>query len=154
MPPLFSDVGDSMPASDPRPPVPKPLPVPSPESAIFWQAARNHRMLLPHCNKCGKFWFPPSCLCPHCLSDDIGWREVSGRGRVHSFVIVHRVYHPAFISEVPYVVAVIELDEGPRLLSNVVNVKPARVHCGMRVAVTYDDVSAEISLPKFSHDDV
>jgi uncharacterized OB-fold protein len=126
----------------------KPLPAPSPESRPFWQAARNHQLALPRCNRCGKFWFPPSCLCPHCLSHDTGWQEVTGHGRVHSFVVFHRVYHPAF--EVPYVVAVVELDEGPRLLSNVVGVEPQRIRCGMRVVVKFEDRSPEISVPKFS----
>jgi uncharacterized OB-fold protein len=133
-----------------RPVPPKPLPVPSPESAPFWHAARNHQLRIPFCNTCGKFWFPPSCLCPHCLSDDSGWREVSGLGRVHSHVVFHRAFHPAFTPDVPYMVAVIELDEGPRLISNIVGVGPEGVRCGMRVAVTYDDVTPDVTLPKFA----
>jgi uncharacterized OB-fold protein len=137
----MSDSGLSLPS--------KPLPVSSPETAPFWQGARNHRLLLPRCNACGKFWFPPSRLCTHCLSEDAAWHEASGSGRVHSFAVLHRVYHPAFANEVPYVVVVVELDEGPRLLSNVVNVGSDRVRCGMPVRVIYDDVSPETSLPKF-----
>jgi uncharacterized protein len=100
----------------------KPIPVPSPESAPFWKAAREHRLLVPRCNTCGKSWFPPSQLCPHCLSGDTGWIEASGRGHVFSFVVFHRVYHPAFTDEVPYVVAIVELEEGPRMLTNVIGV--------------------------------
>jgi uncharacterized OB-fold protein len=128
----------------------RPLPEPSQESAAFWQAAREHRLLLRCCNACGKFWFPPSCICPHCLSHDIGWQEASGGGYVYSFVVFYRVYHPAFAKEVPYVVAVIELDEGPRLVSNIIGIDPGLVRCGMRVRVTYDDVSPDVTLPKFA----
>ena len=128
----------------------KPVPLPSPESRPFWQAARNHRLKLPHCSRCGQFWFPPSCLCPNCLYDGFHWQEVSGRGRVHSFVVFHRVYQPAFARDVPYVVALIELDEGPRMLSNVIDVDPDKVRCGMRVVVTFDDIAADISVPRFS----
>jgi len=136
--------------SSPRPTPPKPLPTPSPESAPFWLAARNHQLHIPFCNTCEKFWFPPSCLCPNCLSDDTGWREVSGLGRVHSHVVFHRAFHPAFTHDVPYVVAVIELDEGPRLVSNIVGFGPGEIRCGMRVKVTYDDVTAQVTLPKFA----
>jgi uncharacterized OB-fold protein len=127
----------------------KPIPVPSPESAPFWKAAREHRLLVPRCNTCGKSWFPPSQLCPHCLSGDTGWIEASGRGHVFSFVVFHRVYHPAFTDEVPYVVAVVELEEGPRMLTNVIGVPPVDVRCNMPVTVVYDDVADDIAVPKF-----
>lgn len=122
----------------------------SPESRPFWEAARRHRLELPRCNRCGQSWFPPSCLCPNCLSDDFRWEEVSGRGRVHSFVVFHRTYHPAFAPRVPYIVAVVELDEGPRMLTNLVDVDPHKVRCGLRVTVTFDDVRPGLSIPKFS----
>ena len=91
----------------------KPVPSPTPESKHYWQAAREHRLELPRCNACGKMWFPPSQSCPHCLAADFTWTRVSGLGKVFSFVIYHRVYHPAFAGDVPYVVALVELDEGP-----------------------------------------
>jgi uncharacterized OB-fold protein len=128
----------------------KPLPVASPESAPFWQAAKEHRLLIPRCKACAKFWFPPSRLCPHCLADDVGWHVVSGRGRVYSFVIFHRVYHPGFAGEVPYVVAIVELEEGPRMLTNIVGVPVDQVRCNMPVSVVFDDVSSEVAIPKFA----
>jgi uncharacterized OB-fold protein len=75
---------------------------------------------------------------------------VSGRGWVHSFVVFHRAYHPAFAADVPYAVAVVELEEGPRLLSNIIDVDPLRIHCGMHVAVKFADLSPDVSVPKFS----
>jgi uncharacterized OB-fold protein len=130
-------------------PVAKPRPRPAPESAPYWEAAKAHRLMLPRCHACGQFWFPPSQRCPHCLSSDFGWEDVSGRGRIYSFVVFHRVYHPAFESDVPYVVAIVELDEGPRLLTNIVGTSPDNVRCDMRVAVVFED-RGEFLLPKFT----
>jgi uncharacterized protein len=127
----------------------KPVPRPSPESAQYWRAAREHRLEIPRCNACGKFWFPPSQSCPHCLAADFDWTAVSGLGKVFSFVTFHRVYHPAFAKEVPYVVAVVELAEGPRLLSNIVGVPPEAVSCDMPVKVTFDDCEEGVAVPKF-----
>ena len=81
--------------------------------------------------------------CPHCLAADFAFKPVSGRGKVYSFVTFHRVYHPAFAGEVPYVVAMVELEEGPRLLSNIVGIKPDAVACEMPVKVVFDDVADE-----------
>jgi len=128
---------------------PKPVPRPAPESARYWQAAREHRLELPRCNICHKFWFPPSRSCPHCLAADFTWTPVSGLGKIYSFVTFHRVYHPAFAREVPYVVALVELSEGPRLLSNIVGVPPDAVACEMPVKVMFDDVAGDVSVPKF-----
>jgi uncharacterized protein len=127
----------------------RPLPRPAPESQPYWQAAREHRLELPFCLSCEKHWFPPSRICPHCLSDRTAFRPASGRGKIYSFVTFHRVYHPAFKGDVPYVVALIELEEGPRLLSNVVGTKPEDVRCEMPVRVVFDDVADGVSLPKF-----
>jgi hypothetical protein len=128
----------------------KPVPVASPESARFWEAAKEHRLLIPRCKACKQFWFPPSKLCPHCLSDDVDWETVSGRGHIYSFVVFHRVYHPAFAGEVPYVVAIVQLEEGPRMLTNIVGVPVDQVRCNMAVSVVFDDVSDEIAVPKFT----
>ena len=128
----------------------RPLPVPPPASQPFWRAARQGRLTFPRCDACGKAWFPPSNLCPHCLSDQLHLEEASGRGRVFSFVVVHRVYHGYFADKVPYTVAVIELDEGPRILSNIVDVDPRDVHCSMSVRVVFQDAGPDASLPMFT----
>ena len=126
----------------------KPQPKPSPESAPFWEGARAHKLLLPRCNACGRFWFPPSRRCVHCLSSDFGWIESEGQGRIYSFVVFHRVYHPAFESDVPYTVAIVELDEGPRLLANIVGTSPDDVRCDMRVRVVFED-RGDVTIPQF-----
>lgn len=137
----------------PRPPATdaprRPLPNPPPESKPFWDGAREHRLMIPRCKSCGKAWMPASALCPHCLSSDTGWEQASGKGRVFSFVVVHRVYHPFFADRVPYVVAVIELEEGPRLLSGIVGIEPDRVRCNMQVEAVFEDATPDVSIPKF-----
>ena len=128
----------------------RPLPNPPPESAPFLSAAREKRLSIPRCNACGQAWFPPSIRCPHCLSDDTQWEDASGRGKIFSFVVVHRVYHAYFADKVPYVVAVVELAEGPRLLTNIVDIDPSQVRCGMDVVVTFEDAAPDVTIPKFS----
>ena len=127
----------------------KPKPRPAPESIPYWEAAKEHRLALPRCDDCAQFWFPPSRTCPHCLSMNFAFKTVSGRGKVFSFVTFHRVYRPAFAEDVPYVVALVELDEGPRLLTNILDTSPDQVRCEMPVEVVFDDCDADISIPKF-----
>ena len=127
----------------------KPKPRPAPESLPYWEAAKEHRLALPRCDDCEQFWFPPSRTCPHCLSMNFAFKTVSGRGKVFSFVTFHRVYRPAFTEDVPYVVALVELDEGPRLLTNILGVSPDEVRCEMAVEVVFDDYDADVSIPKF-----
>ncbi len=129
--------------------VPKPKPRPAPESLPYWQAAKEHRLALPRCEDCEQFWFPPSRTCPHCLSGNFAFKDVSGRGKVFSYVTFHRVYRPAFAEEVPYVVALVELEEGPRLLTNILGVSHEDVRCEMPVEVVFDDYDEDISVPKF-----
>jgi len=127
----------------------KPKPRPAPESLPYWQAAKEHRLALPKCEDCDKFWFPPSRACPHCLSMNVSFQTVSGRGKVFSFVTFHRVYRPAFAQDVPYVVALVELEEGPRLLTNILGISHEDVRCEMPVEVVFDDYDDEMSIPKF-----
>lgn len=127
----------------------KPIPVPSKESQPYWDGLREQKLLMPHCDACGSYWFPPSLLCPHCSSAKWSWTATSGRGRIFSYVVYHRVYHPGFAGEVPYAVAVIELDEGPRMISNVIGIAPEKLSCDMRVEVAYQPITEAITLPKF-----
>lgn len=126
----------------------KPVPRPSPESLPFWEGAKEGRLLLPRCNHCGNYFFPPSQRCRHCLSQDVAWIESKGAGRIYSFVVYHRSYHPAFEADVPYVVAIVELDEGVRLLSNIMGAPPEKVRCDARVRVTFEQRDGA-SIPMF-----
>jgi uncharacterized OB-fold protein len=117
----------------------RPLPWVNPTTQPFFEAAREHRLLLPHCPRDGFFFYPRS-RCPSCLADDWSWRESAGRGRVHSFT-VDRVGHvPALQKHAPYAVAIVELDEGPRLTARLVECDPDAVKVGMRVSAVYEDV--------------
>lgn len=127
----------------------KPIPVPSAESQAYWDGLRDGKLLMPRCDACGKYWFPPSLLCPHCNATKWTWTSTSGRGRIFSYVVYHRVYHPGFADEVPYAVAVIELDEGPRMVSNVIGIAPDKLACDLRVEVVYQPITDTITLPKF-----
>jgi uncharacterized OB-fold protein len=126
----------------------RPLPVPDGDTKPYWDAAKEHRLLIQRCQDCEQAIFYPRSLCPHCMSDRIDWIEATGKGRVYSYTVVHQS-PPAFADSVPYVVALIDLDEGVRLMSNVVGSPPAAVKIGARVEVEFDDVTPEISLPKF-----
>ena len=127
-----------------------PIPVPTPETRTFWEAARRHELVLQRCQTCGRYVFYPRAACPHCLGAELVWEPVSGRGRVHTFTVVHRGLK-GFPLGPPYVIAIVELDEGPRLMTNLVDVEPdpAKIEIGMRVAVVFEDVSEAIALPRF-----
>ncbi len=124
-----------------------PLPRSSPESAPFWEACRNGELRLQRCGACGRFWFPPGVICPECWSTEWTWDRTGGRGKIHSFVIYRRAYHPAFPP--PYVVAVVELTEGPRLPTRLTDVEPDRVRVGQPVEVMFAPVTEEVHLPLF-----
>jgi len=127
----------------------KPLPQVTPEMKPFWDAARRHELVVQRCTGCGTHRFPARDICSRCLSRDAAWIPVTGRGSVFSWAIMHQVYHPGFAAEVPYAVVVIELDEGARLVSNLVDCAPADIRAGMPVEVVFDDVAPDVSLPKF-----
>lgn len=121
-----------------------------PLHAPFWEALRSHRLDLQRCTDCGKFRFIPGEICPACHSTGYSWAEVSGRGRVYTYTIVHRAPTPAYQARVPYVIAHVELEEGPRLSTTLVGVDPAAVTVGMPVSVVFDDVEPDLTLYRFS----
>jgi uncharacterized OB-fold protein len=127
-----------------------PIPVPTPETRPYWEAARRHELTLQRCRGCGRFFFYPRAVCPHCFGAELEWQRVSGRGTLHTFTIVHRGLRD-FPLGPPYVIAIVELAEGPRLMTNLVGVEPdpTRVRIGLAVEVVFEDVSAEIALPRF-----
>ncbi|MCL5985476.1 MAG: Zn-ribbon domain-containing OB-fold protein [Actinobacteria bacterium] len=127
----------------------KPLPEITPETKKFWEAAKNHQLVLQRCKSCGEIIYFPRIICYRCLSEDLEWVESIGNGTVYSFTIIMQPAYKSFESEVPYVYAIIDLDDGARMISNIVNIEPTKVKIGMRVKVIFDDVSPEISIPKF-----
>jgi uncharacterized OB-fold protein len=127
----------------------KPVPTPSKESQPYWDSARDHALRLQKCAGCGAFRFPPSPVCPECWGKSFAWEPISGRGKIYTFCTYRRLYHPGFGDDLPYVLAVIALEDGPRLLSNVIDCRPEDVRCDMPVEVVYRDVTDAISLPLF-----
>ncbi len=127
----------------------KPLPRPTVSSQPFWDAAKRHELQIQRCQSCGAVLFYPREVCSECLSSDLGWIRASGRGTVYSYTIAQAPTHPTFREDVPYVVAIVELDEGPRLTTNIVGCDPAAMRIGMPVVATYDDVTPDRTLVKF-----
>jgi len=112
----------------------------SDDAAPFWDATRERRFVLPWCDDCSQpFWYPRA-VCPHCLSPAISWREASGRGEVYAFSIQHGPALPVFKDEVPYVVALVDLEEGPRMMTNIVGCPPDQVAVGQKVVLRWDPV--------------
>lgn len=121
------------------------FPVPDAVSQAFWEGVAEGVLRLQRCRACGHHVFYPRAVCPHCLSAELDWVEASGRGRVHSFTVVHRA--PAdYREEVPYVVALVDLDEGVRMMTRLLDVEPAAVDVGMAVEVA---IQGEPRLPYF-----
>jgi uncharacterized OB-fold protein len=130
-------------------PASTPLPRPSPVSAPFWQAAREHRLELQHCSECGRWQYYPRPYCVTCLSEKLEWRPTGGRGTVYSFTVIRRASTAAFADQVPYVHAIVELDEGPHMTTNIVDCPLEQVRIGMRVQAVFEDRTDEIALVKF-----
>ncbi len=129
--------------------IPKPVPEVEPGLAPFFAAAKEERLVVQRCAGCGALRFPPRELCSGCLSTAVEWLEVSGRGEVFSFNVMHQVYHPGFAAEVPYAVVVIKLAEGPKLVSNLVDCPVGEIRIGMPVEVVFETISPDVTLPKF-----
>lgn len=125
------------------------LPYPSPETQPFWDGCKRHELMLPFCPKCDAFFFYPRQFCPTCFSWAIEWRKCSGRGTLHTFAIQFRAQMPGF--KPPYISAVVQLDEGPRLVTNLVGVDPMpeNIKCDIAVEVVWEDLNDEITIPNF-----
>ena len=127
---------------------PKPAPRPTPETKEFWDGTAAGELRLQRCRPCDAFYFPPRPFCPRCLSDEVEWERTSGRGRLYSYVINHRP-PPPFGTE-PYAIAVVELDEGPRMMSNIVGVPntPEDLVLDMALEVTFEQ-RGDVAVPLF-----
>ena len=127
----------------------KPLPRIDEESRGYWEALGRHELCFQRCRDCATQRFPPRAVCPACLSSATEWVRASGRGTVHSFTVTHQNQAPGFRESLPYVLAVVELEEGPRMMTNVVGCAAQDVRIGMMVEVEFEDATGEITLAKF-----
>ncbi len=127
----------------------KPLPPVNSDTAPFWEYCKKHELRMQKCTQCGHVRYPPSIICPKCHSMEAEWVELSGKGKVYSFAIFRRVYHEAFSKDMPYAVAIIHLDEGPHMLSNVTGCAVEDIKIDMPVEVYFEDITDKFALPKF-----
>ena len=127
----------------------KPLPVLDVWNKPFWEACRQHRLVMQRDRRTGRFFYPPAPVSPDGASPDWDWAELSGLGTVQSWVVFHQKYYAGFADELPYSVVLVRLDEGPLLMSNLVGVPNDALRIGQRVRVAYRDVDERISIPVF-----
>jgi len=126
-----------------------PAPVPDLDTQPFWDGCEQERFLVPTCGSCGARRWPPGPMCPVCRSTATEWLESSGRGSVYSFLVVHHPVNPVLLDQVPYVVAMIELEEGIRVVGNVEDCDPDSVHTGMQVEVVFERHEEGMLIPNF-----
>lgn len=127
----------------------KPLPIITEENRPFWEACKQGKLLLQYCDACLLYQFYPRLYCMSCGAQNPRWVEASGQGIVYSYTIIRQNKSPEFHDDVPYNVALIQLEEGPRMLSNVIDIAPGDLRVDLPVIVVFDPVSDEISLPRF-----
>lgn len=127
----------------------RPIPQADDESREFFEAARRHELMLMRCRACGAWRIPSRPRCPDCWSTDTEWARASGRGTLYSFGIMHQQF-PGFEDAVPYNYAVVELEEGPRIVTNIVGVPDAGLRCDMPVRAVFDDVADDATLIRFT----
>lgn len=127
----------------------KPLPRPTEDSAPYWEAAQRGELRMQRCGECEHVRFPPALLCPRCWSERTEWVRLSGRATVFSWIVVHQSQHPAFNADTPYNVTIVELEEGPRLHTHLIDCAHDQIRIGMPVEVVFEKVNDEVTLPKF-----
>lgn len=115
----------------------RPMPTPSPLSQPFWKATKEGRLVIQRCTQCGEYVWTPQMACRKCLTETLEWKQVSGRGTIHTFTVMHRAANPAF--KAPYTIVVVDLEEGPRILSDLIGIDPKDVRIGMPVEVSFED---------------
>ena len=128
----------------------KPVPLTDGLSEVYWQAARERRLLIQRCTSCGAYQFYPRSHCRSCLAAEPEWVQASGRGRLHTFSVVYRSTNPEFADDCPYVFAIVELDEGVRMSTRIVETPVKSLACDAAVEVTWPHPQAEPPVPVFT----
>ena len=126
----------------------KPLPLPDEESQPFFDGAMAGKLMLMRCEACGANRLPSRRHCDVCLSADVAWFQASGRAKVFSFAVMHQKYHPAFYPELPYNLAMVELEEGPRMATNIIGIANSDIRVGMPLVVDFEQ-HEDVAIPKF-----
>lgn len=126
-----------------------PKPISNADSQPYWQGAREGKLLIRKCSACGQLHFMPRYLCPTCWSGDLEWIEASGNGSVHSYTVIRRASDPRFADRVPYVVALVDLAEGPRMMANILGDNALETQIGDAVSLVFEDRGDGDQLPQF-----
>ncbi len=127
----------------------KPIPEVQPWSEAFWKASKKHELLIQKCSSCQSLIFYPRKSCPNCWSSELGWQKACGRGKVYTFTVVRDMVEAKFIADLPYVLAMVELDESIRMMTRIVECDPQTVRIGMEVEVVFEDITDHHALPLF-----
>ncbi len=134
-------------------PAPKPIkPVISENNRPFWDGCRDRKLMAQRCTHCGEWRHPAAPVCPQCLGAGYEWQELSGRGELFSYIVIHRGYHPWWAQRVPYNVALIELEEGVHMFSNVVGTPTEQLQVGQKVKVAFEQRGDDLVVPVFEAD--
>jgi len=139
------------PAADPRPPKPRPAPVPDPDSAPYWQGGLEGRLMIQRCEDCSHAQLYGRDRCVICRGP-VSWEEASGKGRVYSFTVIRQNYSRPFSTMIPYVVALVDLTEGPRVMTNIVGCDPDDVAVDLAVRARFETVSDAAGIALFEPD--
>ncbi len=131
----------------------KPIPAVQPWTEEFWRATKKRRLLIQECQNCNTLIFYPRKYCPECWSVDLGWREASGKAKVYTFAIMRDMVEPQFMPDLPYVLAMVDLQEGIRMMTQIVECEPEAVEIGMDVDVIFQDITDQHALPLFRPSD-
>ena len=128
--------------------IPKPLPLPSEDSKPYWDSCQRQELLIQRCDDCGYYWLPPSILCPRCMSTNFQRVKASGKAKIFTWEVTHQALYPAF--DTPFHVAIVELEEGPRMHTNIVGCKNEDLYVDMPVELFFEKVEdQDWYLPKF-----
>lgn len=125
------------------------LPTIEPETQPFWDALKEHKLLLGKCNGCGKIHYYPRPMCPHCWSEDVIWQEASGQGTLYTWSTVFVNDLPPFNTRVPYIAGQVDLAEGVRVTTIVVDAEPKQLAIGMAIKVAFEAISGDVTIPVF-----
>jgi len=127
----------------------KPLPVIQPHSAAFWEGTKQHKLMVQHCCDCDSYIFYPRRECPECWSTNLDWHESTGKAKVYAFSVTYEGVEPMFQQDLPIALAWVDLPEGVRMNTNIIDCDPNDVKIGMEVEAVYQDVTDEITIPYF-----
>jgi uncharacterized OB-fold protein len=125
------------------------LPTPEGDTIEFWEAAKQERLLIKHCTACDKYSYYPRPFCPHCWSESVEWFEASGAGTLYTWSVIYNNDMPPFKERVPYVAAIVDLAEGPRMMTNVVGCAVEDLEVGMALRVDFTDIGDDFTVPMF-----